>query len=65
MMRFIIKLFSAILLLATMYMIVADGMIGHFNLTRAEQYVFNLSAIFAIIPFGLYLLLGLYEEESI
>lgn len=62
-MKTIIRVLASIFLLVVMYFIVADGMMTCFGLERSIQYAFNMAAIFMLIPFGLYLFFGDFEEE--
>lgn len=61
------KIISLIVILVTMYFIVADGMITVFNLAREIQYAFNFGAIFILLPAALFFLLGMTmtEEEQL
>lgn len=58
------KIISLIVILVTMYFVVADGMITVFNLSRAMQYVFNFGAIFFVLPASLFFLLGMTLKED-
>lgn len=58
------KIISLIVILVTMYFIVSDGMMTVFNLSRGIQYAFNFGAIFMLLPFSLFYLVGLDKEEA-
>jgi hypothetical protein len=50
------KIISLLVILVTMYFIVADGMMTVFNLSRGIQYAFNFGAILLLIPFGFFVI---------
>lgn len=50
---------AAIFLLVVMYFVIVDGMMTHFDLSRGIQYAYNFSAIFVLMPLGLYFLLDM------
>lgn len=58
------KVIAIIVLLATVYMVVADGLMIHFDLERSHQYVFNFAAIFLILPFSIFTLFDFTTEEE-
>jgi hypothetical protein len=58
------KIISLLVILVTFYFIVADGMMTVFNLSRGIQYAFNFGAIFMLLPFSLFYLVGLDKEEA-
>jgi hypothetical protein len=58
-MKTIIRIIAGLFLLAVMYFVVADGMMTHFGYSRAIQYAFNMFALIALMPLGLYFLLDL------
>lgn len=59
------KIISLIILVATVYFIVTDGMMVHFDLSQGIQYAFNLFGIFVISPACLFALLGMeFVEEK-
>lgn len=58
------KIIAAIVLLVVFYFIVADGMMTVFNYGRGIQYAFNMGALFVLIPFDLYFLLGIDKEDA-
>lgn len=60
----ITRILAALFLLAVFYIVVADGMINLFNLSRGIQYAFNMGSIFVLVPFGLYFLLGMNLEDE-
>lgn len=61
-MKTIFRVLAGLFLLAVFYFIVADGMMTCFDLSRGIQYAFNFGAIFFLIPFTLYYILGRQEE---
>lgn len=58
------KIISLIVLLVTLYFVVADGMMTCFNLSRGIQYAFNFGAIFLLFPVATYHLLGVNVKEE-
>lgn len=59
------KVIASIVLLVAFYFVVTDGMINHFNLEAVHQYAFNYGAIFFVIPFCLFVVLGMeFKEEG-
>lgn len=58
------KIFALIVLLATIYMVVADGLMIHFDLERCHQYVFNFAAIFLILPVSIFTLFDFKTEAE-
>ena len=58
------KIISLIVLLVTLYFVVADGMMTCFNLSRGIQYAFNFGAIFLLFPVVTYHLLGVNVMEE-
>lgn len=60
----ITRILAALFLLAVFYFMIADGMINHFNLSRGNQYAFNMGSVFILIPLGLHFLLGMNLEDE-
>ena len=59
------KIISFLVLNAVFYMVVADGMMVHFNFGRDVQYIFNFAGIFFVCPFCLSVLLDMsFIEEK-
>ena len=58
------KLIALILIVASIYFVVADGLMTHFNLSQSCQYAFNFGCIFLVIPTSLFILLGMQFEEE-
>lgn len=58
------RILSAIVLLAALYMIAADGLMTHFSLAQSAQYTFNLGAVVLIFPFCMYFLQGMDAKEA-
>lgn len=60
------KIISLIILVATVYFIVTDGMMVHFDLSQGIQYAFNLFGLFMVSPVCLFVLLGMeFVEDEI
>lgn len=59
------KAIAAIFLLAVMYLVICDGMMTYFDLSRGIQYAYNLGALMLLLPLGLYFFLGLDAESGI
>ena len=57
------KIVSLIALLATIYMVAADGLMVHFDLEQYHQYAFNFGAILILIPACVFGLLDMKTEE--
>ena len=52
------KFLATLVLLLASYMVVADGMMTHFELSRCYQYMFNFAAIFMVLPLCVFVLFG-------
>ena len=57
------RLIAAVVLLATAYFTIFDGLMVHFDLSRGIQYAFNMGAIFLIMPVSLFFMLGMELNE--
>ena len=58
------RVLAGIILLAAVSFTVSDGMMTCFGLSRGIQYAFNFGAIFMLLPFSLFYLVGLDKEEA-
>jgi hypothetical protein len=54
------KIVAGMIILVAMYFVVSDGLVGHFDLPRSYQYIYNYAALFLLLPF---LLFGVIGEE--
>lgn len=64
-MKTISRILAGLFLLAVMYFIAADGMMTHFECSRAIQYAFNFGSIVVLMPLGLHFLLKDYKGETL
>ena len=58
------KILFLIVLIATFYFVVSDGLMVHFNLEQSHQYAFNFAGILIISPACLFGLLGMEFKED-
>jgi hypothetical protein len=58
------KTISALVLLATFYMVVSDGMMLHFGLELGHQFAFNIGAFVFIFPVTVFTLMGCSLKEE-
>ena len=58
------KIISLLVILVTMYFIVADGMMTVFNLSRGIQYAFNMGSIVILIPAAIFTITNCEEAKS-